>query len=496
VSFDGCRASCPQERIIQQIAASLIDRTPSIKPLIFAERMTKGFSAHLEWPDAFLLMGLELDRLLAQALLAGLAGAALAGSAGAATYYVAPAGNDSARGAIDAPWQSIAHAQQIAQPGDTVYFRGGVYAYKVATSACASRRAVVSGVELVKSGAEGKPIRYWAYPGETPIFDFSAMTDDCRVKGISVTADWVHLKGLEVTGAPQQPQNRLNHESWGVWIDGSHNVFEQLNLHHNMGPGLFIKDGSYNLVLNSDSHHNYDPYTSNGAGQSADGFGAHVSANHPGNVFRGCRAWANTDDGFDLINAYSPVTIEYSWAWQHGYLPGTLTSLPAGNGNGIKAGGYSGKYVPNGVKHVVRFSVAFNNKVAGFYANHHPLALDFFHNTAFGNGRDFDMLGIAPGDAPVYLGKLRNNLSYSGAAKLKVDGADSAANSWDLGLALSDADFESVSNAGWDAPRQPDGSLPVLPNFRLKAGSAAIDKGVDVGLPFKGKAPDLGAFEH
>jgi hypothetical protein len=429
-----------------------------------------------------LLMGMELNRILAQALLAGLVFAS-AGSAGAATYYVAPNGSDSAKGAIDTPWKSIAHAQQLVQPGDTVYFRGGVYAYKVATSSCASRRAVVSGVDLTRSGAEGAPIRYWAYPGETPIFDFSAMTDDCRVKGFSVTADWVHLKGLEITGAPQQPENHLNHESWGVWINGSHNVFEQLNLHHNMGPGLFIKDGSYNLVLNSDSHHNYDPYTSNGAGQSADGFGAHVSANHPGNVFRGCRAWANTDDGFDLINAYSPVTIEYSWAWQHGYLPGTHTSLPAGNGNGIKAGGYSGKYVPDGVKHVVRYSVAFDNKVSGFYANHHPLALDFFHNTAFGNGTEFNMLGIAPDGSDVYLGTLRYNIAYSN--KLKIAGADSASNSWELNYPLSQKALEALTKAGWDAPRQPDGSLPAVPLFELKP-SITRHKDAVAGEPSKG----------
>ncbi|MCS0630081.1 right-handed parallel beta-helix repeat-containing protein [Telluria mixta] len=416
--------------------------------------------------------------------------------ASAATWYVAPTGSDTAAGSLAAPWQSFAHAQSMAQPGDTVVFRGGRYAFTKATTACASRRATVSAIVLDKGGTEGQPIRYWAYPGETPVFDFSGMKDDCRVKGIEVVADWIHLKGLEITGAPQQPDNRLNHESWGVWIDANHGVFEQLDLHHNMGPGLFIKDGGWNLVLNSDSHHNYDPYTSNGAGQSADGFGAHVSAGHPGNVFRGCRAWANTDDGFDLINAYSPVTIEYSWAWQHGYLPGTHTPLAAGNGNGIKAGGYGGKYVPNGVKHVVRFSVAFDNKVSGFYANHHPIALEFFGNTAFGNVIDYNMLGVAPDGGPVYLGTLRNNLAYPAGTALKVEGADSAANSWDLHLALKPSDFDSVAPTGWDAPRKPDGSLPDVSMFHPSAASAVIDRGVDVGLPWRGKAPDLGAFER
>lgn len=403
---------------------------------------------------------IALTRLFAAACLWSAASAAFC-----ATYYVAPAGSDAAAGTEAAPWKTITRAQQAAAPGDTVYLRGGVYAYTAGVNSCASRTATVDAVTLDKNGADGRPIRYWAYPGEQPVFDFSAMKDDCRVKGFNVTASWIHIKGLELTGVPQQPQNRLNHESWGVWISGSHNIFERLNLHHNMGPGLFIKDGGDNLVLNSDSHHNYDPYTSNGAGQSADGFGAHIKAGHPGNVFRGCRAWANSDDGFDLINAYSPVTIEHSWAWLQGYLPGTLTPLEAGNGNGIKAGGYGGKYVPNGVVHTVRFSVAFANKASGFYANHHPLAIDFDHNTAFDNHPDFNMLGIAPDGSPLNLGRLRHNIAYRGTLLGNVAGVDMASNSWDLPAAPTDADFTGVSAEGWDAPRQPDGSLPVLPAF-------------------------------
>ncbi|MBP1204753.1 hypothetical protein JOD97_002795 [Duganella sp. 1411] len=413
----------------------------------------------------------------------------------ATNYYVAPGGSDNAAGTQSAPWASIAHAQTVAQSGDTVYFRGGKYVYTAGVEVCASRTAIVNAITLDKSGVSGQPIRYWAFPGETPVFDFSQMKDDCRVKGFNVTASWVHLKGLEVTGAPQQPGNTLNHESWGVWNSGSHNIFELLNLHHNMGPGLFIQNGNNNLVLNSDSHHNYDPYTSNGAGQSADGFGAHIKANQPGNVFRGCRAWMNSDDGFDLINAYSPVTIENSWAWQHGYLPGTTTPLAAGNGNGIKAGGYGGVYVSNGVKHTVRFSVAFGNKAAGFYANHHPLALDFFNNTAFSNGVNYSMLGIAPDGSAVNLGNLRNNLAYKGTATANTAGLDMAFNSWTASVQISDGDFEDVSASGWDAPRQADGSLPALRSYHLSATSDLIGKGVDVGLPFKGSAPDLGAFE-
>ncbi|MFG1667859.1 hypothetical protein [Streptomyces sp. Y7] len=76
-----------------------------------------------------------------------------------------------------------------------------------------------------------------------------------------------------------------------------------------------------------------------------------------------------------------------------------------------------------------------------------------------------------------------------------MSGTDASCNSWNLGITLSDAQFQGVSTSGWDAARQADGSLPALPHLRLAASSTLINKGVNVGLPYLGSAPDLGAFE-
>jgi Protein of unknown function (DUF1565) len=417
--------------------------------------------------------------------------AAVSGAATTTTYYVAPKGSDSAAGTKSAPWKSIAHAQSVVKAGDTVYFRGGTYAYTHATTACKSQTDRVDAITLNKSGSSGKLISYVAYPGETPVFNFAGVKDDCRIKGFNVAGNWIHLNGLEVTGVPQN--NNKNHESWGIWITGSNNIFERINTHNNMGPGLFIRDGGHNLVLNSDSHDNYDKYTSNGAGESGDGFGAHPSAGNPGNVFRGDRAWWNSDDGFDLISAYSSVTIENSWAWRNGYIPETTTK--SGNGNGFKAGGYGGNYDAGAVKHTVRFSVAFDNRSAGFYGNHQPVADDIFNNTSYGNHPDFNMLGVDTSGNAVGKGNLRNNIAYTGTLLSNMAGVNDKYNSWNVGVTLSNAQFKSVSTSGWDGPRQADGSLPALPYLHLAANSTLINKGVDVGLPFNGKAPDLGAFE-
>jgi pectate lyase-like protein len=442
----------------------------------------------------------QLPRTVARALLVAAVTAspvAIAGTAAAATpaagavYYVAPNGSDGAAGTQAAPWASIAHAQSVVSAGDTVYFRGGTYTYTHANASCASETDRVDAITLNKSGSSGSPINYYAYPGETPVFDFSHMTDDCRIKGFDVTGSWLHLKGLAVNGVPQN--NDLNHESWGIWVSGSDNTFEQINTHDNMGPGLFIQDGGGNLVLDSDSHDNYDPLSSSGAGTNADGFGAHIPAGNPGNVFRGDRSWSNSDDGFDLINAYSSVTIEDCWTWRNGYVPETSTA--AGDGNGFKAGGYGGTYVSDGVKHTVRFSVAFDNRASGFYANHHTVADDFFNNTGYGNHPDFNMLGVDSSGNAIGIGNLRNNIAYTGTLTSNMTGTDDAYDSWDLSVTLSDSQFQSVSTSGWDAARQSDGSLPALPYLHLAASSSLIDKGVNVGLPYNGSAPDLGAFE-
>jgi hypothetical protein len=412
----------------------------------------------------------------------------------ASTYYVAPKGSDSAAGTEDAPWASIAHAQSTVAAGDTVYIRGGTYSITEGTNTCSSQTSTVNAIALTKSGAAGNLLKYWAYPGETPIFDFSQLQADCRVKGFDVTGNYIHMKGITVTGVKQR--NNQNHESWGVWISGSNNIFELLDIYHIDGTGLFIQNGSNNLVLNCDSHENFDPLTSNGACESGDGFGAHISANNPGNVFRGCRSWFNSDDDYDLINAFSVVTIENCWAWHAGYRYDT--GAGCGNGNGFKCGGYgtdTSTFPANPPVHVIRNNLSLGNRAAGFYANHHPGTITFYNNTSYNNNPDFNMLGMSTAGANITVGTYRNNLAVGSKLTSNATSPDDASNSWTLSVTASTADFQDSTETGLDGPRKADGSLPDLPNFHLVAGSDLIDKGVDVGLPFNGPAPDLGCFE-
>lgn len=396
----------------------------------------------------------------------------------AADYYVAPDGSDDASGTEDAPFATAQRGQQAASPGDTVFFRGGTYAFSGNSDI---------GVLFDKSGQDGARINYFAYPGEVPIFDFNDLTPQARIRGFSVRASWLHFRGLELTGVQQILVDQ--NESWCIRVENgaSNNVFELLNLHHNEGPGLFIQDGGNNLVLNVDSHHNYDP---DRGGENADGFGCH--SDDPGNVFRDCRAWYNSDDGFDFINSPGVCTVEGSWAFWNGFVPDSRNA--AGNGAGIKAGGFTSNVPQTIPRHVVRFNLAFGNRAQGFYANHHEGGIDWVNNTAFGNPRNFDMLADE-GRAEHYL---RNNLaagSGEGLARATASEIDDSHNSWSLDVSVAEDDFVSTSDSGVDGPRQSDGSMPNIGFMRLAEGSDLIDAGQDEGSAFNGAAPDLGAFE-
>lgn len=414
----------------------------------------------------------------------------------ASVFYVDTKGKDTQPGTLASPFASLKKAHDAVAPGDTVFIRGGTYAISGAGAGPAS------GITLSKSGlSEAKRICFWAYQNEVPVFDFTGWEVSATTagSGLTITGSWLHIKGLEIRNVPE-PGTPSNN---GVLVVGAGNdILETMNSHHNPGTGFFVSGGTGgHLLLNCDAHHNYDPLSNKGAGQNADGFGVHYQKTGLPTTLRGCRAWWNSDDGFDCINQDQPVVVEKCWNWLHGYVPGTMTSAASGNGNGFKIGGYGmppTKYPDKIPQHTVRNCLAFLNKAAGFYQNHQLGPSVFYNNTSFNNrSSNFNMLGYdlqSAGDAG--MGIWKNNLAFTGTAISNAAGADAAFNSWNLaGLTVSAADFESTDTAGVAGPRKADGSLPDVKFMRLKAGSDLIDKGTGVGGLFAGTAPDLGAFE-
>ena len=421
--------------------------------------------------------------------------------------YIAPDGSDSYPGTVDQPLESIQKAQELASPGDTVFIRGGTYKIRQdqISKVVSNLFACIS--YLDKSGTEGHNINYWAYPGETPVFDFSDVKPaNQRVVGIYVVGSYIHIKGLEMTGV--QVTITTHTESYCIYSRGNYNIFEQISMHDNVGTGLRHYKGGHNLFLNCDSYRNWDNVSEDQLGGNTDGFGCHPDAGGTGNIFKGCRSWFNSDDGFDIIRADEAVVFDSCWSFYNGY---STSFKSLGDGNGFKAGGYAydaADQIPNPVpRNTLKFCIAARNKANGFYSNHHLGGNNWYNNSAYLNTTNFNMLNRPSReddeniDGDGYDHVLKNNLSYKvyglgvGIANINDTLNTQETNSWNLSLDLSDSDFISLDINLLTAPRKADGSLPDIDFMRPAPGSDLIDAGTDIGFEFLGKAPELGALE-
>lgn len=233
-------------------------------------------------------------------------------SLSATNYFVATNGDDSNAGTLDKPFATLQKAQSKVVPGDTVYIRGGEYRIREEQMMGGDHlRAYV--FEMNKSGTQAKRICYTGYQDERPIFNLAEVKPEGkRVSVFYVSGSYLHFRNFEIIKT--QVTIREHTQSECIYNQGgNHNIYENLAMHDGMAIGFYLVRGSHNLVLNCDAYNNFDPVSENGTGGNVDGFGGHpASASYTGNVFKGCRAWYNSDDGFDLIKAqaaYSPGEI-------------------------------------------------------------------------------------------------------------------------------------------------------------------------------------------
>lgn len=380
--------------------------------------------------------------------------------------FVAPNGSDSNPGTISAPFKSITKAQSVATAGTMVYLRGGTYSRFTIAGSDANYNFVH---DITKSG-----ITYSAYPGETPVFDFTGTTVTKRVaafhiaKGVSVT-----FIGFTVTGVPVGN----NKQSECFRIEGNA-TFDRMTCRDNKANGFYFTTDASGSCTNCDSYNNEGIVgISDG---NTDGFGAHCKGKV---TFRYCRAWKCSDDGFDCIATYSQVIFDHCWVYN---INGT------GDGNGFKVGGWGSSTPPSNVpSHIVRYCLAANIKNSGFYANHHPgKAAEWTHNTAYNGHPGFNMLervgGVGFNSANDMAGTrevLHYNVAFGGAIirNSNVPAANVTNNSWTKsGVSVDANDFnDSTHPEQMTRPRNADGSLPTITFMTLKSGSDLKGMGYD-----------------
>lgn len=280
--------------------------------------------------------------------------------------YVSPDGRSYGSGAKDDP-VDIYTAVKSAAPGRTILLKGGTYALD---------KTVI--VERGVNGTADAKIYMIADPeaATRPVLDFQG-----RCAGMILAGDYWYFQGFDVT--------RSANAQKGIQVSGSYNTVDNVVTYKNGNTGLQISRykstdnwedwPSHNLILNCTSYLNAD------AGyEDADGFAAKLTV-ADGNVFDGCIAAYNADDGWDLFakvetGAIGQVTIQNSVAFKNGYvLDENGQEVDAGNGNGFKMGGSS-----ISGQHILRNSVSFSNKAKGIDSNSCP-DIQVYASTSYNN---------------------------------------------------------------------------------------------------------------
>lgn len=277
--------------------------------------------------------------------------------------YVTPDGRDGGDGSKSNPLD-IYTAVKYVTPGQKIVLAGGTYSMN-------SPLTVARGVD----GAKNAMIYMIADPESKsrPVFDFNK-----KVAGMVLAGNYWYFQGFDVTNTADVQK--------GIQLSGSYCTLDNIETYRNGNTGVqlarYLTSDNFedwpanNLILNCTSYENVDKGYAD-----ADGFAAKITTGN-GNVFDGCIAYNNADDGWDLFakpetGSIGKVVIKNSVAYRNGYLK---DRTEAGNGNGFKMGGNS-----LAGHHELFNSVSFDNLAKGIESNSCP-DIQVFNSTTFNNG--------------------------------------------------------------------------------------------------------------
>jgi parallel beta-helix repeat protein len=432
------------------------------------------------------------------------------GIAGASEYFVAPAGNDSGRGDSGAPFSTIQHAVDAAQPGDTVTVGDGRYN---------------EAVRILKSGTRDKPITIRSQNKWGAKLLTNTTPGTCFHIGSQehVGVSHIMIKDFDVS-APGK---------WGCGVASTwgahHIVVEGVYAHHCGASGIQLNDGDYRTARNCVCAYNALLMPTCGSGIS---FYGQIKADDgpgPHNIISGNVCYGN-DNG--------PATLETDG---NGIIVDDLRDIQ----RVYHTGKPPADLAYTGAETVVEGNLAFHNggKGINIYSSNNVTVVN---NTCFENMRraNQNRYGEFTIQCAAHV-TLENNISIT--STLPVDNADHARNKAYLFTAKNGTEYrldQSMRNAvtarnnlSWDAaqpgaaswgceavdvrfstddknqpgvdpqllqPDAPELSGPRVPPtttfsayFGLKDGSPAI--GAAVKLPgtvnFQ-TGSDLGAFPH
>ena len=419
-----------------------------------------------------------------------------------ATYYASPNGSGDGS-SYYSPTTFSEGISKLSKGGDTLYLCEGTYEFSNKFS-------------INKQGTASKRIVIAGYPGDKVVLDFHKVPYGIRGITIHEKSLYLHLKDFAIAWSGKN----------NLYCEGSYCLFENLDIYGSADTGCQMKKGGNNTILNCDSHDNFDyKNMSNGKadfGGNADGF-ADKQFSGAGNHYIGCRAWNNSDDGWDFYEriSTSQTVIENCICYQNGPAYYNMTNHPRyqtdkawfdskvgtqmidrydqtitisleqypcqGNGNGFKMGG-------NLTNHqvLVHHCLSVANSKRGFDQNNNGGTMWLYNNSAYANGTSNYSFTTVYGTNTI-----QNCISYNGKGSDSYKSKTVVVidhNSWN-GLTPANSDFQSLDTTQILAQRQEGGCLTEGTFMRLAEGSKLIDAGIDVNLGYNGSAPDLGCYE-
>lgn len=496
---------------------------------------------------------------------------ALSMTAMADDIHVATTGSDENAGTEEAPLATIAKALELVQAGDRILIHEGTYyiTKRLKIPELPTNPDLRCEMRAWPEDAVGKVI----IDGSNMVASSEIEFKQSRCIYVNHLANYWTFYGLTL-------QNALDN---GMKMEGSYNIVERCTFRWNNDTGLQIgmyKDFSIeetksfpisgtpefnpgysycrnNKVINCDAYENADLKSYGGGsddGGDADGFACKLFPG-PGTEFRGCRAWTNSDDNWDLYMVYHPVVIDHCWAYHAGYLK---NGSEGKNGNGFKLGGGGSAggaaFDQSTGAHVVTNCVAFNNLHKGFDQNNAYEGMYILNCTAWGNefnyrfptifkygmvdihncigwGATAEKSGVHVGNheflSPDKEGYQDPTPYTTFNSWIEIDGCNPIKEGYKEGKTQIETkdhsgEFLSLSVADFMADRQDDGSLPDNNFARLKPNSIFKDMGTpfigftptrkmteaectaagleyitadDIYIPYNDAAPDFGAYE-
>jgi hypothetical protein len=413
--------------------------------------------------------------------------------------YVSPTGSDTNTGQTTAaPFKTFKQALTVAVPGDTIFARGGTYSEKIVIS---------------KSGTPGRPITLKNVPGETPVLDGTGLSADYDGMINLTNKNYIIIDGFEIRNLKSNSDDAT---PIGISVYGTGTGIQLLNnrIHNIESPngnahGIRVYGTSGTLPI-SDITISYNEINNCKLGQSealvlngnVDGFKVNYNKVHD-----------NDNIGIDFIG-YEGTAPNNDYA-RNGECVGNLVYNISSAKNPTYGGDTSagGIYVDGGAnilidRNIIKYA-DIGIEVAteqGPVVKNITVTNNLITDCEPQAGISFGAYEGSRGGGVEHL-KVFNNTLYNNTYAIQIQRANSPTNIiknniFYGGEALTGTIGSNVYSSNITV--DPLFVNPAAGNFRLKAGSPAIDVGTEIygevdlaGNPRQfGAKVDAGAYEY